>query len=263
MQKLLVVFGRIFLVCCASSLLLVSCKPKQVVTEKGASENLSGSKIITGHYANRKDFETVNIKSSASYEDEKQTQNVTAEIRIKKDEKILVIVRFFGITMAKALITPEKVSYYEKINGKFFEGNYALLSNWLGTDLDFQKVQNLFMGMAIDDLTKEQYIESVENNLYKLKSKKKGATEKEFLFEGANFLLKKEVLSQKEEDRNLEINYISHKESPKGIMPMEIHIEAIQKQKVTIHIGYNSVTFNEDLSFSYEVPEGYEQIFID
>lgn len=253
MRKLLVVFGLVF---------LVSCKSKQVVAEQGATENVAVSKIISGHYANRKNFETLNIKANAQYEDEKQSQNVTAEIRIKKDEKILVIVRFLGITMAKALITPEKVSYYEKINGKYFEGNYALLSNWLGTDLDFQKVQNLFLGIALDDLTKGQYTESIENNLYKLKSKKNGI-EKEFLFEGANFLLKKETLTQKAEDRSLEISYLSHKESPKGIMPLDINIEAMQKQKVSIRIGYNSIAFNESLSFTYDVPEGYEQIFID
>lgn len=254
MQKWLVVFGLLF---------LVSCKTKQVVAEQGAAENVAVSKIISGHYANRKNFETLNIKANARYEDDKQTQNVTAEIRMKKDEKILVIVRFFGITMAKAMITPEKVSYYEKINGKYFEGNYKLLSNWLGTDLDYQKVQNLFLGQALDDLTQGKYEESIENNLYKLKSKNNGITEKEFLFEGANFLLKKEVLTQKNEDRSLEINYLSHKESSKGIMPFDIFIQAFQKDKVTIQIGYNSVSFDEGLSFSYDVPEGYEQIFID
>ena len=254
MRKLLVVFGLLF---------LVSCKPKQVVAEQGAaSENVALSKIISGHYANRKNFETLNIKANAQYEDAKQTQNVTAEIRIKKDEKILVIVRFLGITMAKALITPDKVSYYEKINGKYFEGNYKMLSNWLGTDLDFQKVQNLFLGMALDDLTKGHYEESIEDKLHKLKSVTNG-TEKEYLFEGANFLLKRETLTQKKEERSLEINYPSYKESPKGFMPLEIAIEAHQKEKVSIQIGYNSFTFNENLSFTYDVPEGYEQIFID
>lgn len=254
MQKWLAVFGLLF---------LFSCKPKQMVAEHGASRNEAVSKIISGHYANRKDFETVNIKANARYEDDKQTQNVTAEVRIKKDEKILVIVRFFGITMAKAMITPEKVSYYEKINGKYFEGNYSLLSKWLGTDLDFQKVQNLFLGLALDDLSQGQYEATLENNLHKLKSKNGGDTEKEYLFEGANFLLKKEILTQKREGRSLEIDYLTHKESPKGIMPFDIAIQAMQKDKVSIAIGYNSISFDEELSFSYDVPNGYEQIFID
>jgi hypothetical protein len=52
-------------------------------------------------------------KANAKYSDDQQSQNVTAEIKIKKDQQILVI-RFLGITMAKASITPTSVSYYEK-----------------------------------------------------------------------------------------------------------------------------------------------------
>ncbi|MGX7667807.1 DUF4292 domain-containing protein [Flavobacterium pedocola] len=255
MQKILVALGLI---------LLVSCKSKQnLVSEQTAANSTSLSAVINGHYANKKDFKTANFKASAHYEDSKQSQNVTAEVRIKKDEKILIIIRFFGITMAKAMITPENVSYYEKINGKYFEGNYKLLSNWLGTDLDFQKVQNLLIGQAIDDLTRGKYQESIESGLHVLKTGEQEDIEKLFMFEGANFLLKKEIVNQKSEERSVEVSYPSHQESPKGIYPTEIFIEALQKDKVTIKINYNTVTFNEDLSFSYDVPEGYEQIFID
>jgi hypothetical protein len=39
--------------------------------------------------------------------------------------------------MAKASITPTSVSYYEKIKGTYFEGDFSALSQWLGTDLDY------------------------------------------------------------------------------------------------------------------------------
>jgi hypothetical protein len=32
--------------------------------------------------------------------------------------------------------------------------------------------------------------------------------------------------------------------------------------KTEILIDYNSITFNEDLSFPYSVPDGYDRIFI-
>ena len=56
------------------------------------------------------------------------------------------------------MITPSKVSYYEKINNTYFEGDFSMLSNWLGTDLNLNKVQNLFLGKAIDNLTKDRWI---------------------------------------------------------------------------------------------------------
>jgi hypothetical protein len=66
---------------------------------------MKAAKIIGNHYNNKSNFSTLYIRANAKYADDKQTQNVTAEIKIKKDEQILVSIRFLGITMAKALIT--------------------------------------------------------------------------------------------------------------------------------------------------------------
>ena len=244
-----------------------SCKPKQAVVSEEvvlAGEAKSAKEVIAGHNAIPKDFKTLYIKGDASYKDSKQSQNVSVEIRIKKDETILVSVRVLGITMAKALITPKSVSYYEKINGQYFEGNYAVLSRWLGTELDFKKVQNMLLGEALDDLEKGNYQFSVEDGKYKLQGSAPRGISKSFFFEGANYLLKKQVVAQGgQEPRSLEIQYPAHNQYANALLPKEIKIEAEQKDRVNIKIEYKVVTFDEKLTFPYEVPEGYEQIFID
>lgn len=243
---------------------LASCKTsKNVVTGQSAADAKTAKEIINGHYGNLKDFKTLYIKASARYQDAKQSQNVSAEIKIKKDEIILVSVRVMGFTLAKALITPTRVSYYEKLGSKYFDGDYALLSDWLGTDLDFNKVQNLLIGHPIDDLTKDNYKATLENGLHKLSSTRKGIT-KDFLFEAARFLLQHQAITREgAEPESVHIVYPSHKEYAKGLLPAEVKIEASQKDKVTIDIEYDSVTFDENLSFPYEVPKGYEQITIE
>ena len=245
--------------------LLVSCKSKQaVVAEKAAEDDKGAKEIIIGHYKNPKTYETLLIKANVDYKDKKISQPVTAEIKIKKDETILVSVRFLGITMAKAIITPKRVSYYEKLNGTYFDGNYAVLSRWLGTELDYTKVQNMLTGEALDDLTKGTYKASIDEGNYKLIGKESNGTVKEFLFEGANYLLKKERIAQSGQTaRSLDIQYPAHSPYPQATLPTQIKIEAEQKDKVNINIEYTSVKFDEKLSFPYEVPEGYEQISID
>ena len=42
--------------------------------------------IIEKHYENKVDFQTVSIRSTADYEDQKQSISIGADIRIKKDE---------------------------------------------------------------------------------------------------------------------------------------------------------------------------------
>ncbi|HEU0138045.1 MAG TPA: DUF4292 domain-containing protein [Flavobacterium sp.] len=242
---------------------LYSCKTSQATVAEGSAEtSVAAAKIIKSHYQNKKDFQTLYIKADARYEDDKQTQNVSAEIKIKKDQMILVSIRFLGITMAKALITPTQVKYYEKINGKYFEGDYTTLSQWLGTDLDYMKVQNMLTGEAMDDLQKGKYIASIAEKLHKLESAS-GGTTKTFFFESEKFLVKKQEIIQPTKYRSLVVNYPKHTEHKQAILPAEITIEATQqKGKTNINIDYNSVTFNEEFSFPYSVPEGYERIYI-
>jgi Domain of unknown function (DUF4292) len=242
---------------------LISCKSKSAVTQSNATQKITSDKIIENHYNNKKDFSTLYIKANAKYKDENQSQSVTAEIRIKKNEAILVSIRFLGITMAKALITPDKVQYYEKIGGKYFDGDYAALSQFLGSDLDFNKVQNLFIGQALDDLKQDKYKNSIEEKMYKLENFLDANNKKTFYFESDKFLIKKEEISQTEKQRMLQVIYPNYKEYPLASLPEAVQIEAVQeKGKTNINIDYNSVTFNEELSFPYSVPEGYERIFI-
>jgi len=249
--------------------LVMSCKSKAVLADSKAAKNditsentLTSEKIIQNHYNTKNEFSTLYIKSSAKYKDENQSQNVSAEIKIKKDEKILVSIRFLGITMAKALITPNQVKYYEKINGTYFEGDYQSLSQWLGTDLDFNKIQNMLLGQPIDDMTKGKYSYVLMDNFYKL-NKVEDQTEKSFSFEIEKYLLKKQEIVQAEKQRMFEVNYVNFQNYTTAFLPSSLFINALQKKgRTEISIDYNSITINEELSFPYSVPSGYDRIFI-
>ena len=234
--------------------LLIGCKSKQAVASAAAKDTAEISKIINGHYANETNFKTLNIKANAKYEDPSQSHSLNADIRIKKNEIIWINIKILGFPIAKALITPAKVSYYEKINNTYFEGDFSMLSNWLGTDLDFQKVQNLLLGKSIDDLSKGNWISGINDKLFKLSQAQTTDIYKEFYFEAANFLLKKETITQASQNRALEIQYPSYKEVERIFLPNEINIKAAQKDKISIAIEYKNTTFNENLNYSYAIP---------
>jgi hypothetical protein len=165
--------------------------------------------------------------------------------------------------MAKALITPDKVQYYEKLNSSYFEGNYTALSQWLGTDLDFQKVQNMLIGESFDDLKRGKYNTVLEDKLYKLSASSNAGINKTFYLGSDNFMVKKQEISQSAQGRMLQVSYSERKTASEAFLPLRIAIEAIQNSgKTNININYNSISFNEDLSFPYSVPESYERVFI-
>nr|WP_315203133.1 DUF4292 domain-containing protein [uncultured Flavobacterium sp.] len=266
MNRFLIRLLFVCIICVSSSSLLVSCKVKGKVAEeskKEDSKSMSADRILKKHYANKSDFTTLYIKSNVKYNDEKQSQNLTAEIKIKKDEQILVSIRFLGITMAKALITPASVKYYEKLNGTYFEGDFSSLSKWLGTDLDFNKVQNILIGQAMDDLTKGKYQDSLVDQSYRLEDLSKNNTKKYFFFDKESFLLKKQEISQTVENRRIEVLYSDYKKYNESPLPSDIAINAVQdKGKTEINLGYNGITINEELSFPYSVPKDYKRILI-
>ncbi|MBS7230418.1 DUF4292 domain-containing protein [Flavobacterium psychroterrae] len=246
---------------------VVSCKSKAVAVQNNAGNTevaaKEDKKAIEKHYDNKLDFSTLYIKAAAKYVDEKQSQNVTAEIKIEKDKQILVSVRFLGITMAKALITPTTVSYYEKINSTYYEGDFTSLSKWLGTELDYSKVQNLLVGEALDDLRKGKYTQTIVENLFRLEDAKDAKLKKSFYLDADKYLLQKEEISQPSENRMLEISYADTKVFNQGILPTSIEINATQpKGKTNINLNYNTISFNEELSFPYSVPSGYKKVII-
>lgn len=243
---------------------ITSCKPKQLIGEAKATKPMKAEKIIRNHYELDKNFTTAYIKADAQYKDANESLNLSADIRIQKDEKILISVRFFGITMAKGLITPTEVKYYEKTGGTYFEGDYSTLSKWLGTDLDFTKVQNMLIGAAFDNLQEGEYGSSIENGLYKLEDKSSKNTLKTFLFEASLYLIKKQLIQQSQEKRILTVDYPNHKQYDKISFPTALNIEASSNGKKTnIDIEYNLVKFDDELSFPYSVPSGYNRTFID
>ncbi len=245
----------------------MSCKTKQAVLsttpEVSTEKGISAEDIISNHYDNKINFSTVYIKSNVRFSDEKQTQNVTAEIKIKKDEQILISVRFLGITMAKALITPTSVSYYEKMNSTYFEGDFSGLSQWLGTDLDFSKIQNMLLGEAFDNLQQGKYALSKDEQGFELSDLKSGNTKKTFFMDTEKFQVQKQEISQPELDRSIQVKYLDHASFKEGSVPMQILIHTFQsKGKTEISFNYNTVTFNEELSFPYSIPNGYKRILI-
>ncbi len=246
---------------------LISCKTKQAVVattpEAPIAKSISAEEIIANHYHNKAQFTSVYIKSNVRFSDEKQTQNVTAEIKIQKDEQILVSIRFLGITMAKAMITPSSVSYYEKMNGTYFEGDFSGLSQWLGTDLNFSNIQNMLLGEAFDNLEQGKYALSKVEEGFELADLQAGKTIKSFLLDKDNFRIQGQTIGQPEQNRKISVSYSDHVSFKEGSVPMRILINTFQpKGKTEISFNYTTVNFNEGFSFPYSIPNGYKRIII-
>ncbi len=242
---------------------ITSCKSSNV-TGSNTNLGMSAKKVIKNHYNNAFDKETINARLKVRYIGKTKLPGVTASLRIKKDETIWISLSKFGFPVGKVLITPTRVSYYEKINRTYFDGDFTLLSNLLGTELDFEKVQNLLLGQAILNLKNEKFFVDLQKNKYQLTPKKQyDLFSILFLINPDNFKISSQEINQKEEHKTLTIDYNNYFNVDGEVFPKQIHIAASDiKNTSIIDVNYKSVAFNNPVSFPYRIPKDYKQVIL-
>ena len=243
-------------------LVVTSCKSNKRITDASTINNISTKKIINNHYNSSFDQKTVYAKLSAKYRSRKSSATVTIKLRLEKDKTIWMSATKLGFPLAKVKITPNRVLYYEKLQGTFFDGDFSLLSKWLGTDLDYDKIQNILLGQAVLNLKKGKYNSKINNNLYQLTPK----YENElfgilFFMNPDNFKLSKQEIRHPSKYQLLSVSYPKYDIIRGEQFPKKINIKSTDYKKITtINIEYRSVEFNKKLTFPFSIPNGYKEI---
>lgn len=239
--------------------LVFNCKSSRTISGGEANFKLNTKQLLKENIKSTPNFNTLQAKLKITYSQDNKEQSYTVNFRAKKDELLWISAAF---SVVKALITPEKVSFYNKLDNTYFEGDYKYLSNLLGTELDFQKVQNLLLGNPIFDLNANTYDVSVNEEVYILQPKKQRELfEIFFLLDPIHFKVKSQQISQPKEFRHLQIDYLTYQEVEKQTLPENIKIIAVEANKESIiDLEFKNITLNEDLSFPYKIPSGFKEI---
>lgn len=244
------------------SLFITSCGGgKMAVGSETANLSLSSKDIIKTHDEAQPDFSTIAARMQVKYQNGKDAQSLTVSLRMEKDQKIWIKASLLGITLAKLYITPESVSYYETISNTYFDGDFSLLSDWLGTDIDFDKAQGILLGQSIFDLD-NNYISNVVSNKYMLQPKMQPHNFiHSLLVNPDNFKISSESLSQPTDDRMFTINYGDYQNLEGGYYPSDFRIIATQKEEKTqIVVNYKKIDYNVSIRFPFTIPNGYEEM---
>lgn len=246
------------------ALAISSCKSKKFATET-ADKNLSARQLITQHHKAAPDFNTLASRVQVNYDDGKTTQRVNANIRMKKDEIIWVTASVLGITVAKALLTPDSVSVYESISKRYFEGDYGLISDWLGVDLNFQQAQALLLGQATVNLKPNAVHQSISDNKYVLEPKSHDESYKQSLaIYPNNFKIANHTIEKFGQRRIFTLDYGAYQKVEDSFYPSDINLQNIEDEKIMrLHLHMRKIDLNPNLSFPFKIPNGYKQMQLD
>lgn len=239
--------------------IFTSCGGTKVATK---AESLPVRDVVNFHKEASPKFKTLAGRVQLAYETDTKEQRVTVSLRMEKDKAIWVKASILGFTLAKIMITPDKVSYYETIGKTYFEGDFSLLGEWIGTPINFQQAQDLLLGQSIFSLKPSDYTSEISQNKFKIQPKKQPHNFIHSLFlNPENFKVASETLSQPEFGRILNIRYGDYQKIEDQHFPTEISIVNSESQEQTkIDIVYKKIDLNVDISFPFEIPSGYERI---
>ncbi|HKL91591.1 MAG TPA: DUF4292 domain-containing protein [Allomuricauda sp.] len=237
---------------------LGACKSTKSVTGGEVDSKLSAKNIINAHYSNQSKFKTLRGRVKIDYANGDDSQGVNVSLRMEKDK---VIWMSAPLGVVKVHITPNKVSFYNKLQNEYFDGDFSYLSELLGTELDFEKVQNLLLGNAVLDLRKEKFNTEVYNGNYQLKPKKAQELFKIlFQLEPKNFKIASQEISQPEKARQLQAKY-TYQNIYGNVLPEDVKITAEEAGGLTtIDLNFRNLELNKPMSFPYKVPRGYDKI---
>ncbi|QDO93116.1 DUF4292 domain-containing protein [Formosa sediminum] len=240
-------------------MITVGCKSAKTLTNTNPNFKLNTKQLIKENSKQAASFKTLSAKVKAVYSEGDNSKSVAINLRIEKDKTIWLNGPF---SAARLLITPDKVSFYNKLDNTFFEGDYKLLSDFLGTDLDFNKVQNLLLGEALFNLKEAAYVSEVYDDAYVVQpAEQRPLFELFYIINPAYFKIVSQQLSQPKESRLLQIDYLKYQDVASEIIPEHIKINAVEASSETIiELEFKSVSLDEKLNFPFKIPSGFEAI---
>lgn len=237
----------------------VGCKSTKTLSANGELiSNISAKQLIKSNTKNSTKFKTLTSRIKIETSDGKKTQSFSLSMRMEKDK----VIWMSKLGIVKAIITPTRVAFYNKLDNTYFDGDFSYLSNLLGTELDFEKVQNLLLGEALFNLNEDEFIASTHDKSYLLTPKEQlDLFEIFYLLNPRHFKMDSQQLAQPQENRLLQIDYKDYQEVESQAFPQNIRILAVESNDETIvDLEYKSITLNENLRFPFRIPSGYKEI---
>ncbi len=149
--------------------LTIACRAKKAIVSPPKSADstmvtrVEKSENIKMLRANDLSFNTLSLKAKASLNINGNSNNVTMNIRMQKDEKIWVsITAIAGIEVARALITPDSIKVRNNFQSVYLKKPFSYVHRYTNKQVDFSLLQAIFSGNTIAAFMKEDAVLELE-----------------------------------------------------------------------------------------------------
>ena len=243
------------------SLLFTACGSKKDITDSSLEvKNLNAlEKKIS---ANKQNFKALAGVMNVSYKTKSESVNLRVNFRVKKDSAIWMSAKIAGlIPVAKALITPETVSFYQKINNEYFEGDYSLINDLLGVPVNYDQLENLILGQPVIDPFQNKALFSQDATSYFVSSPYRNGMDYQSAWSKDPLQLSRQQVSQSARDEQLLVNYDKYETIQSNSYPVDFFILASSiDTQVRIGIKMKKLDQVDDIRLPFSIPNSYTKM---
>lgn len=244
---------------------------KEPLKEKGADYLFDNLKKNEVHY------KFLSAKFSATLDYNNKKSSFSGILRIRYDSAIWVsITPVLGIEAARVLITDDTVRLINRFNKTYIKSDYNDLNTLLKAGFDFDMLESLLTGNDFTYYDIDKFKARIDNREYRLSTvnrqkikryvKKQSDNFKVLLqdiwLNPETFKITRTDINEIKQNRKLNVIYSDFIEVNKQLLPENIEFELMDKNPIKVTIKYSKISIDEQLSFPFKVPKGYEQFLI-
>lgn len=209
------------------------------------------------------------VAVDAELDRDKRSFNVN--LRMRCDSLIwMSISPALGIEVARVLISPDSVKVLNRINGTYFKGGFAYLSELLQADLNFKMLQSILLGNAYLHYTVDKYILDRENDEFVLSTFKKRKMKREVEMEIPEIVTQEIWYSPERQRvsrmemrdyrpmRNFSVRYLAYELIDSLMVPSSFRIDAQANKSLSVQMTYSRIVLNKEQNIAFSIPDDYE-----
>ncbi len=226
-----------------------------VVKERVAQE--TSNELDSKEAADDLAFSYLKAKSRVAWKSGTNTDNYSLDIRVKKDSLIWVTISQSGLTGATGVFTQNRIQFYQKISGEYYDMTYDSLSTMMGFRVDYRMLQSLIVGNQPFKKNNSRVIRENENIIIKQDS---GRIKIDNMV-GPNRKLKKLLVRDEPSSNKLTLDFEEFTNLNQVIFPFSSQITLDVKNKenirvtTVIQIKYSKVELlDTPLEFPFRIP---------
>ena len=242
-------------------LLFAACKSPVVPYSRYPIKDIEIKELTKSIGKNQLDYKKFRSRVKTTYDNGKRKQNIIINLRVEKSKSIWMSATMI-VPIAKLLVTPNRVYFYEKFQKTFFEGDVSFINQQFDTSFEFKDLQNLLMGLPLTDINRGRW-ESISHPKYYILTPKSDKLQLRptFFFDPNNFLLIEQRFIVSNTQQSFTIKYLNHQKLEGQFVPGEVQISLFDGSVLTrINLEYTRPDFPDQLSIPFNVPKDYQPI---